>query len=194
MNGFRRHEAVGHQWLLQGSPIEELHLLKHPVHNTDVEVNMFIELGAEPVDVDLGFCQSDCANPQPAFQQAIINAVQRVTQIAPADDRAEIIGTPVVAHGVIHCAMKELDLCASITGARYTCTTEFYPDCPHATPDLCNAARVTPVRCWQGWSLRWPSVALVSPVAPRLRLSQPGTARQSLAANHQQLPGDCKGR
>ena len=69
------------------------------------------------MDVDLGFCQSDCANLQPAFQQAIIDAVQRVTHIAPADDGDEIIGSAVVAHGVIQYAINELDLCASVTGA-----------------------------------------------------------------------------
>ena len=56
--------------------MEEPHLLKHPVHNTVVEVNMFIEPGTEPVG------ESDCANPQPAVQHAIIDAVQRVTHIA----------------------------------------------------------------------------------------------------------------
>jgi len=32
--------------------------------HTDMEVNMPVQAGAEPVDVDLGFCQSDCANVQ----------------------------------------------------------------------------------------------------------------------------------
>jgi hypothetical protein len=119
--------------------MEEPDRLKHPIHNTVVEVNMFIEPGAELVG------ESDCANPQPPFQQAIIDAVQRVTHIAPADDKNEIIGSPVVAHGVIHYAMKEAGLCAGITGARYTCTTEVYPDNPHATPEQCIAAQVTAV-------------------------------------------------
>lgn len=43
----------------------------------------------------------DSENPQPAFQQAVIAAVEKVTHIAPADDKGEIIGSPVVAHGVI---------------------------------------------------------------------------------------------
>ena len=87
----------------------------------------------------------DTANPQPVFQQAIIEAVQRVTHIAPADDKQEIIGSPLVAHGVIHYAMKELRLCAGITGARYTSTTEVYPDSPRATPAQCIAAQVAAV-------------------------------------------------
>ncbi|APW43600.1 M14 family metallopeptidase [Rhodoferax saidenbachensis] len=87
----------------------------------------------------------DTANPQPAFQQAIIEAVERVTHIAPADAKGGIIGSPLVAHGVIHYAMKELGLCAGITDARYTSTTEVYPDSPRATPEQCIAAQVAAV-------------------------------------------------
>ena len=87
----------------------------------------------------------DTQNPQPAFQQAIIAAVERVTHIAPADAQGEIIGSPVVAHGVIHYAMKELGLCAGISDARYTCTTEVYPDSPRITPEQCIAAQVAAV-------------------------------------------------
>ena len=87
----------------------------------------------------------DSANPQPAFQQAIINAVQQVTHIAPADAQGSIIGSPLVAHGVIHYAMKELGLCAGISGARYTSTTEVYPDSPRATAEQCIAAQVAAV-------------------------------------------------
>ena len=87
----------------------------------------------------------DAANPQPGFQQAIIAAVKRVTHIAPADAQGEIIGSPVVAHGVIHYAMKEHGLCAGISDAHYTCTTEVYPDSPRITPEQCIAAQVAAV-------------------------------------------------
>jgi hypothetical protein len=87
----------------------------------------------------------DTANPQPAFQQAIISAVEQVTHIAPADEHGGIIGSPLVAHGVIEYAMQALGLCACITGARYTSTTEVYPDSPRATPEQCIAAQVAAV-------------------------------------------------
>nr|WP_315229220.1 M14 family metallocarboxypeptidase [uncultured Albidiferax sp.] len=87
----------------------------------------------------------DSANPQPAFQQAIILAVEQVTHIAPADAQGGIIGSPLVAHGVIHYAMQALGLCAGISGARYTSTTEVYPDSPRATPAQCIAAQVAAV-------------------------------------------------
>lgn len=100
----------------------------------------------EPATIPDGFyLVDDTANPQPAFQAAIIDAVQRVTHIAPADAQGGIIGSPLVAHGVIHYAMKELGLCAGISGARYTSTTEVYPDSPRATPEQCIAAQVAAV-------------------------------------------------
>ncbi|HRA67190.1 MAG TPA: NACHT domain-containing protein [Caldilinea sp.] len=42
-------------------------------------------------------------------------------------------------------AMQALGLCAGITGARYTTTTEVYPDSPRATPEQCIAAQVAAV-------------------------------------------------
>ena len=87
----------------------------------------------------------DTENPQPEFQQAIIQAVEQVTHIAPADEKNEIIGSPVVAPGVIQYAMQTLGLCPSVSGARYTTTTEVYPDSPRATPAQCVAAQVAAV-------------------------------------------------
>ena len=101
----------------------------------------------EPEGIPDGFylC-ADAANPQPAFQQAVIEAVARVTHIAPADEKGEIIGSPVVAPGVIEYDYRPLGLCAGMTDARYTTTTEVYPDSPRATPEQCNAAQVAAVR------------------------------------------------
>lgn len=100
----------------------------------------------EREDIPDGFyLVDDSANPQPAFQQAVVAAVERVTHIAPPDARGEIIGSPVIAHGVIEYPLAELGLCPSITGARFTTTTEVYPDSPRATPEQCNAAQVAAV-------------------------------------------------
>lgn len=84
----------------------------------------------------------DTENPQPAFQLAVLTAVAKVTHIAPADAKGEIIGSPVVAPGVIRYPLVKFGLCAGISGARYTTTTEVYPDSPHATPEQCIAAQV----------------------------------------------------
>lgn len=100
----------------------------------------------EPGQIPDGFyLVDDSTHPQPAFQQAIIEAVARITHIAPPDSHGEIIGSPMVAPGVIRYPLKELGLCAGITDAPYRTTTEVYPDSPRATPEQCNAAQVTAV-------------------------------------------------
>ena len=101
----------------------------------------------EPEGIPDGFylC-ADSENPQPEFQRAVIDAVAKVTHIAPADAKGEIIGSPMVAPGVIEYALKQLGLCPGITAARYTTTTEVYPDSPRATPVQCNAAQVAAAR------------------------------------------------
>ncbi len=98
----------------------------------------------EPGTIPDGFylC-GDRERPHPAFQQAIIEAVARVTHIAPADPDGTIIGSPVVAPGVIQYPLREWQLCAGITNAPYRTTTEVYPDSPHATPEQCNVAQAT---------------------------------------------------
>jgi hypothetical protein len=83
--------------------------------------------------------------PQPTFQQAVIEAVARITHIAPADGEGRIIGSPVVAPGVIRYPLRRLGLCAGMTDARYKTTTEVYPDSPRATPEQCNAAQAAAV-------------------------------------------------
>jgi len=87
----------------------------------------------------------DAQNPQPAFQQAIIQAVEQVTHIAQPDENGELIGSPMVAPGVIHYPFKTLGLCAGVSGARLTSTTEVYPDSPRATAQQCIAAQVAAV-------------------------------------------------
>jgi hypothetical protein len=114
----------------------------------------------EPGEIPDGFyLVGDAEDPQPEFQQAVIGAVAKVTHIAPADARGEIIGTPVVSPGVIHYPVKALGLCTCITSARYRTITEVYPDSPRATPEQCNAAQVAAVRAAIDHALAWQGVA-----------------------------------
>ena len=116
----------------------------------------------EPGEIPDGFyLVDDSAHPQPAFQQAVIAAVAKVTHIAPADAKGEIIGSPVVAPGVIEYALSELGLCAGITSAPYKTTTEVYPDSPRATPEQCNAAQAAAVCAAIDFALAHPAKALV---------------------------------
>ena len=99
-----------------------------------------------PGEIPDGFyLVDDSENPQPEFQQAVLAAVAKLTHIAPADRHGEIIGSPMVAPGVINYPLKRLGLCASITPASYKTTTEVYPDSCRTTPEQCNSAQVTAV-------------------------------------------------
>ncbi|RDI97488.1 DUF2817 domain-containing protein [Dyella solisilvae] len=101
----------------------------------------------EPGEVPDGFyLVDDVDNPQPEFQRAVIEAVAKVTHIAEADARGEIIGAPLLLPGVIKYPVKQWALCAGITNARYATTTEVYPDSPRTTPQQCNDAQVAAVR------------------------------------------------
>ncbi len=100
----------------------------------------------EPGLVPDGFyLVTDAENQRLAFQQAIIAAVEAVTHIAPPDAAGHIIGCPVLSHGVIAYPVRAYAMCPSITGARYTTTTEVYPDSPRATERQCSDAQVAAV-------------------------------------------------
>jgi hypothetical protein len=100
----------------------------------------------EPGTIPDGFyVVADSANRQLPFQEAVIAAVLRVTHIAAADENGQLIGSDVIAPGVIEYAVRPLGLCTSITNARYTTVTEVYPDSPRASAEQCNAAQVAAV-------------------------------------------------
>ncbi|WP_198670221.1 M14 family metallocarboxypeptidase [Dyella sp. C9] len=107
-----------------------------------------------PGEIPDGFyLVDDEHHPLPAFQQAVIDAVAKVTHIAEADAKGEIIGAPLLLPGVIKFPVKQWSLCAGITNARYATTTEVYPDSPRATPQQCNDAQVAAVRAALDYAL-----------------------------------------
>lgn len=84
-------------------------------------------------------------DPQPAFQQALIAAVENVTHIAPADAQGNLVGMPLQSPGVVWGESRSIGACAGFTNARYATTTEVYPDSPRTSPDECNAAQVAAI-------------------------------------------------
>ncbi len=88
----------------------------------------------------------DTENPQPEFQKAIIDAVRKVTHIAPHDQDGKIIGDKVEQEGVINYPVKKLFLCAGSTAAQYTTTTEVYPDSPQVTDKICIDAQIAAIK------------------------------------------------
>lgn len=99
-----------------------------------------------PGEIPDGFyLVGDTPNPQLDFQRRVIDAVAKVTHIALADAKGQIIGSDVVSPGVILYPFKALGLCAGLTDAPYTTTTEVYPDSSRATPEQCVGAQVAAV-------------------------------------------------
>ena len=101
----------------------------------------------EPCEIPDGFylC-GDQERPELDFQRAVIAGVARVTHIAAPDARGRIIGTPIAAPGVILYPVMKIGLCAGVTPARYTTTTEVYPDSTRTDPEQCIAAQAAAVR------------------------------------------------
>lgn len=87
----------------------------------------------------------DSENPQKEFQKAIIDAVKKITHIAPADKSGKLIGVLLEQDGVINYGLKKLFLCTGLTQAEYKTTTEVYPDSPMVTNAVCEEAQVAAV-------------------------------------------------
>ena len=146
-------EAAELMVLIAQSELEFLmHLDLHETTDTD-ESEFRPALAArdgkefEPGIIPDGFYGvGDTANPQDEFQAAIIAGVEPVTHIAPPDERGQIIGEEPTQHGVINYPFADWGLCPAMTGARFTSTTEVYPDSDSATPEVCIEAQVAAVR------------------------------------------------
>lgn len=87
----------------------------------------------------------DTQRPEPEFQQVIIEAVAKVTHIAPADEQGCLIGEKLEQFGVVNYPKRSLFLCGGMTDARFVTTTEVYPDSPRTDPQQCNQAQVAAV-------------------------------------------------
>ena len=136
------------------APIRERVLVHIDLHETtDTDESEFRPALAardgkpfEPGLIPDGFyLVDDSERPQTEFQSAVIAAVSRVTHIAPADANGQIIGTKVVAPGVIQYPLRRIGLCGRVTDARFTTTTEVYPDSPKTNPEQCVVAQATAV-------------------------------------------------
>jgi hypothetical protein len=91
------------------------------------------------------YAVGDTLKPCPEFQKAIIESVEKVTHIAPADESGRLIGETLQQKGVINYATKALGLCAGLTNARFVSTTEVYPDSPKVDAENCIQAQVSAI-------------------------------------------------
>lgn len=87
----------------------------------------------------------DTPRPAPEFQRAIIEAVEKVTHIAPADENGTLIGDKLEQRGVINYTARSSGLCMGMTEAPYVTTTEVYPDSPLVDDENCTQAQVAAV-------------------------------------------------
>lgn len=99
----------------------------------------------EDIIPDGFYTVGDTENPQADFQAAVIASVAKVTHIAPADSKGQIIGSDVVQEGVILYPMIKLGLCGGVSNCQYHTTTEVYPDSPKVTDEECNQAQVAAI-------------------------------------------------
>ena len=100
----------------------------------------------EAWDIPDGFyLVGNTLDPQPEFQQAIIESVEKITHIAPADDSGKLIGVELAQFGVINYAGRALGLCMGLTDAVYVTTTEVYPDSPMVDDENCILAQVAAI-------------------------------------------------
>ena len=88
---------------------------------------------------------ANSVNPAAGFQKAIIEAVEKITHIAPADADGKLIGVPFEQFGVINYSARDLGLCMGLTDAKYMTTTEVYPDSPKSDDETCNLAQVASI-------------------------------------------------
>ncbi|MCE9679451.1 M14 family metallocarboxypeptidase [Shewanella sp. AS1] len=97
-------------------------------------------------DIPDGFyLVGDSENPCDEMQAAIIDAVAKVTHIAPADEDKCLIGASITQFGVINYPTKQLGLCTGFSDASFNTTTEVYPDSPSVDDENCILAQVAAV-------------------------------------------------
>lgn len=125
-----------------------MHIDLHETTDTDeteFRPALAAKLGKEYLATEIpdGFyLVGDSENPQDEFQSAIIRAVSKVTHIAPNDSEGKLLGDFASQKGVVNYAYKALGLCAGVTSATYTTTTEVYPDSASTSPEECVDAQV----------------------------------------------------
>ena len=99
---------------------------------------------------------SDGGASQPEFQKAIIEEVRKVTKIAAADHKGEIIGEKIASEGVIVIPGRKWNICGAFSRAPYNITTEVYPDAPGCTREECDAAQAACIAAGCRYALAHP--------------------------------------
>jgi hypothetical protein len=91
------------------------------------------------------YAVGDTQNPCAEFQAAIVSAVELVTPIGYCDEQGMITGSPMAQKGVINYPLKQSGLCASVTNAQFTSTTEVYSSSTKVDSENCILAQVAAI-------------------------------------------------
>lgn len=164
INRWNPHTVDPNRSFLKGGPSEECNQIMKALEDLNIDIFAHIDLHEttdtdntvfrpalekrdgitqEVWDIPDGFyLVGDSENPRDDFQKAMIDAVRKVTHIAPADENGKLIGKKVSQEGVINYPVKELNLCTGFSNAAYCSTTEVYPDSPLVTDEDCVEAQV----------------------------------------------------
>jgi hypothetical protein len=151
----------------QDSPSEECSLFLNFINSQNIEIyahfdlhettdtdNTVFRIALEKRDAkkrefseipDGFYVVGNTKRPESEFQKAVIEAVRKITHIAPADSNGKIIGVKIEQDGVVNYDMEKLFLCGGFSNAKYSTTTEVYPDSPKVTDEICNLAQVAAI-------------------------------------------------
>jgi len=149
------------------SPAPESAALMHFVQSLNIRVDVHVDLH-ETTDTDNSefrpalaardaqahdnwnipdgfYLVGDTIKPHNDFQRCVIEHVEKVTHIAPADENGCLIGEKQTQFGVINYATQALGLCAGFSDREYCTTTEVYPDSPLSNEQNCIDAQVAAI-------------------------------------------------
>ena len=100
-------------------------------------------VGKEFDDIPDGFyLVSDCTRNVAEFNTAMLDAVRRVTHIAPDLASGALKDGLVVHEGTQGIPARKYGVCMGFTAGLFVTTTEVYPDSPRANPEMCVEAQV----------------------------------------------------
>mmetsp|Transcript_32727 Transcript_32727/g.51159 ORF Transcript_32727/g.51159 Transcript_32727/m.51159 type:complete len:330 (-) Transcript_32727:65-1054(-) len=90
--------------------------------------------------------------PQDEFSKAIIEAVEKITHIAEAEEDGTLVGEKIAHRGILLAPGE--GTADAHTKAMYVTTTEVYPDSKRTNPEACNKAQAEAVRAGINYAIQ----------------------------------------
>lgn len=166
----QRWTAIGsdpNRHFIDNSPVEECAQVMAFVKSLGVQFNMHFdchettdsdesefqpakaardgEAYVEGVIPDGFYLVAGSEEPEPEWFQAMIDAVKKITHIAPAEADGKMLDIVVKQEGTIELPARSLGLCGGFLKLKYAITTEVYPDSPKVDDANCDQAQVVTI-------------------------------------------------